>query len=452
MTDPLRLEDAVREHLAALSGEAGPVRLLVALSGGCDSVTLLYLLRFPLRRPGLRLEAAHVDHAMRPASAADAAWVRGLCAAWGVPLHETRLSAAPTSEASAREARYEFLRRRAASLDAWIATAHHADDQAETVLFRAVRGTGLRGLGGIRARAGGVVRPLLPFWRDDIQRYARARGLAWRTDETNAIAGPARNRLRHRVLPLIEEEISGAARRNLVSLAGLAREAEAALERIAAGAARDLITWEDGVPSVARDRLHLYDPAIRVRVLRRLLRRYGIVLDRAGTRRALQFITDARSGRQMPLSSALRIEIEFDRARLVDRSGQADPDIEWTIAGAEEAGEGRFRIGGVEFGVRHGRGLGAGDDAWTFRYDASALAFPLRLRGRRPGDRLRDGGRVRSLKKLLLERRVPRARRARLPLLVDAKGEVIWVAGLEPRLPPSVPATGEEFVLRVLHD
>ena len=453
MTDPARLEERVRRHLADMGLDRGPLRLLVAVSGGCDSVTLLHLLRFPLSHAGVHIEAAHVDHAMRPGSAGDAAWVRGLCAAWNVPLHETRLGAPPASEAAAREARYAFLRERAVARDALIATAHHADDQAETVLFRAVRGTGLRGLGGIRPRANRVVRPLLPVWRDDILAYARARGIAWRNDETNAIPGPTRNRIRHRVLPMIEAEIAPAARRSLVSLAGLAREADGALERIARAAADDVVVWEDGVPAVARDRLHLYDPAIRARVLRRLLRPFGVVLDRPGTRRALQFITDARSGRQMPLSRSLRIEIEFDRARFVNLSDRAEADVEWTIDGPGERREGRFRLGGVEFRVRCGIGIEGGErDGWIFRCAPSGLAFPLRLRGRRPGDRVRQGDRSRSLKKLLLERRVPRARRARLPLLVDAKGEVIWVAGLEPRLSPSIPATGEEFVVRVLHD
>lgn len=442
----------MRRHLAALELDREPLHLLVALSGGCDSVTLLYLLRFPLSRAGVHLEAAHVDHAMRPGSAADAAWVRGLCTAWEVPLHETRLATAPTSEAAARDARYHFLRECAAAREALIVTAHHADDQAETVLFRAVRGTGLRGLGGIRPRANGVVRPLLQIWREEIAAYARARGIAWRSDETNAIPGPARNRIRHHVLPLIEGDVAPAARRSLVSLAGLAREAEGALERIARAAARDLVVWDEGVPAVARDRLHLYDPAIRARVLRRLLRRFDVVLDRAGTRRALQFITDARSGRQMPLSRSLRIEIEFDRARFVDSSDRPEADVEWTIGGAEERREGRFRLGGVDYRVRHGPGIDPGEGAWTFRGAITGIAFPLRLRGRLPGDRVRDGDRTRSLKKLLLERRVPRARRARLPLLVDAKGEVIWVAGLDPPAPSSIPATGEEFVVKVLHD
>ena len=454
MTEAVKVEARVREHLVSLGLDDGPVDLVVALSGGCDSVTLLHILRFPLARPGLRLIAAHLDHAMRPVSADDAHWVRGLCAAWGVRLYEERLPGPPASEAGARDARYEFLRRCAAAEGgALIATAHHADDQAETVLFRALRGSGLTGLGGIRPLSDGIVRPLLPLWREDVLAYAAAHRLAWRIDATNATAGPVRNRIRHRVLPLVEQEVAPGARGNLVSLAHLAREADDALERITRAAADELVTWDGGTPLLARDRLHLYDPAIRGRLLRGLLRPYGIVLDLPGTRRTLQFITDARSGRRMPLSRTLRVEIEFDRARFVDSGVPPEPDLEDVIGSPGVPTAGRIRVGGAGFGVEHGVGIGGGyPEAWEFRAALSDLAFPLVLRGWRPGDRLVRDGRARNLKKVFLEWRVPRSRRGRLPLLVDAKGEVLWVAGLKGRFPRSIPATGEEFVVRILHD
>lgn len=454
MTNAAYVEARVSEHLVTLGLDSGPLDLVVALSGGCDSVALLHLLRFRLARPGLRLVAAHLDHAMRPESADDARWVRGLCAAWGVHLHEERLARAPRSEAEARHARYDFLRRCAAGEgSALIATAHHADDQAETVLFRALRGTGLTGLGGIRPLADGIVRPLLPLWREEVLAYADAHRLTWRIDATNATVGPVRNRIRHRVLPLLEQEVAPGTRASLVSLADLAREADDALERITRAAAEELVSWSGGVPALARDRLHLYDPAIRARLLRGILRPFGIVLDRPGTRRALQFITDAHSGRRMPLSRTLRIEIEFDRARFVDSAAAHAPDLEWEIGSPGDAAVGRIRVGGSALAVEYGVGVvSGGDEAWEFRAPPSELAFPLMLRGWRPGDRLVRGGRARSLKKVFLEWRVPRSRRARLPLLVDARGEVLWVAGLKGRFPRSVPATGEEFVVRILHD
>lgn len=449
------LERRVARHLGDLGIGTGRRRVVVALSGGCDSVVLLYLLRFPLASPQLELVAAHLDHAMRASSEGDARWVRGLCAAWQVPLISERLVAAPASEDEARTVRYEFLRRAAERTGAdIIATGHHADDQAETVLFRILRGTGLRGLAGIAPLADGLLRPLLPLWREEIEVYARARGLVWRTDETNLQLDPIRNRLRHEVLPLLEERVAPGARRSLISLAEIAAEAEASLETTAAGAAERLVVWERGEPSLARDRLHLYDSAITSRVLRNLLRHFGVVLDRTGTRRALQFITDAQSGRRMPLSSRLCIEIEFERAhfRTVET---LPPDLECHIAAEGPLREAPLRLGGVTYRVVHGvateeASAEAGED-WTFRAEPGAVAFPLRVRGWQAGDRLKMGDRRRSLKKIFLEQRVPRKRRGELPLLIDATGDVLWVGGLSLAVPSSS-GSGEWFVVKVMHD
>jgi tRNA(Ile)-lysidine synthase len=213
-----------RHRLPALGLDAD-AHVLVALSGGMDSVVLLHLLRFAA---DARVTAAHFDHAMRPASDADARWVRGLCTAWGVPLVEARAAEPLRTENDARRARYRFLRDAQAVHNAThLATAHHADDQAETVLFRVLRGTGIAGLAGIPERGeGGLVRPLLPFWRAELRAYARENGVRWRCDPTNSTLGPARNRIRHDLLPRIEKTLAPAARRSLVRLARLARAQE----------------------------------------------------------------------------------------------------------------------------------------------------------------------------------------------------------------------------------
>lgn len=204
----------------------GRAALLIAVSGGLDSVCLAHLLHGLAARLGIDHHLAHVDHGLRPESAEDAAFVARLAAAWAAPFHQTRLDPArlrsdPTGlEAAARQARYAFLRsvaREIAPADQTpvIATAHHADDQAETVIFRLLSGSGVHGLAGMRwvtewpmddavNVAVRIVRPMLGVRRSQLLSYAQRWGLSWREDATNQDVILARNRLRRLVLPQLE--------------------------------------------------------------------------------------------------------------------------------------------------------------------------------------------------------------------------------------------------------
>jgi tRNA(Ile)-lysidine synthase len=428
--------ERVRRSLDGLGARGTDAHVLVAVSGGCDSVALLHLLRFAADDAGLRITAAHFDHGMRPGSAGDAAWVRGLCRAWGVELREGHADVALRTEEEARDARYAFLRDAQSACGAsHLATAHHADDQAETVLFRVLRGTGIHGLAGIPPSDGtGLIRPLLPFARAEIRGYARENGLRWRTDPTNAGVDPARNRIRRTLLPYIERHLAPGARRSLVRLAELARDDEAAWAAVLRPVLAEAVREEDGALVLVRERLTAYDWTLRARVLRSLLRRLGPAPDRAGTRMALQFISHAPSGRVLELPGGVRITTEFGTAR-IERApaepAETGPD-EPLLIPAEGAGEGRFVIGGRPGSARWtcGPADGADPDGHTLRMAVQGVRFPLVLRGRAPGDRIRTRAGTRPLKKVLGEARVPlRARRA-LPVLADADGAVLWVPGV----------------------
>ncbi len=422
------LADRLRAHLEATEVPAPGSRVVVAVSGGLDSTALLHLLRFPLRDLALRLTVAHVDHAMRPGSADDALWVRGLCGAWSIPVRAHRLDPPARSEADARDRRYAFLQEVARSLGetepAWIATGHHRDDQAETVLFRVIRGTGLRGLRGIAPRRGRLIRPLLPFRRDDLEAYARAVGLRWRTDPTNRDPAYARNRIRHHVLPALESARPGVAE-SLARLADLARGAEAewraALERLEGEV---VLRSDEAGLALARPVLHSYHPGLRARLLRRLLRRWGTSPDRAGTDAALEFISSGSSGRGLDLPGGVRIERDFDEIRIRRATPDGPPDQAVRIPGVEP-GSGRARIGGREMEVVWGRGpVRAGSRHVTLRDPV----FPLILRGWAPGDRIRFDYGSKKLKALFREKRLDRHERRAAPVLVDGAGRVVWVA------------------------
>jgi tRNA(Ile)-lysidine synthase len=419
------------DHLAALGvGERPHVQ--VALSGGADSVALLHLLRFAARERGITVSAAHFDHAMRPDSERDARWVAGLCRAWDVALVTGRSPRTLRTEAEARDARYAFLRDARERTGAeWTATAHHADDQAETVLFRVLRGTGIAGLAGIAPVDGArrLVRPLLPFWRAEIRRYAREQRLRWREDPTNAGTDPARNRIRLQLLPLVERTIAPGARRGLVRLAGLAREDEAAWEALLRGQTEAVATEEEGAVVLVRERLAGYDSAVAARLLRGLLRRLGAIPDRDGTRSALRFIGTAPSGREMTLPGGIRITTEFGTARIERTGAPPLPDLPLAIDGPR--GTGTCRIGGRERLVRWWTSAGTAEEGGcSVTLAADEVEMPLLLRGRLPGDRARTPAGGRTLKRLFNDRRVRRSARARVPVLADARGRVVWVAGL----------------------
>ena len=293
-------------------------RVLVAASGGLDSTALLHLLHGQARRHQLVLCVGHVNHGLRgEASDADEAAVRALAASLGVPMRSLRADprprclggpsrARPTLQEAAREVRYEALHALAASLGAdRIATAHTADDQAETVLLRLLRGSGPDGLAGIPERSpdGVIVRPLLQVSRRELMAHAAAHGLAWREDASNARPDYARNRLRLHWLPGLASEFNPQLLRALAGLAEAQRRdtdwIEAQVEREAASRFSEDGSW---LVIDAKDWAELPEALAR-RVARAALRRCGIgrEVSRVHLARTLAFLRTARSGTRLEL-------------------------------------------------------------------------------------------------------------------------------------------------------
>ncbi len=421
----------VREPFRArLSELGGHGSVVVAFSGGLDSSVLLHLARFARAADAPRPVAAHLDHGMRSSSAGDARWVAGICRAWDVPLRAARLGEAPSSEEEARDARYRFLESVRRDVGAeLVLTAHHADDQAETVLFRLLRGSGSRGLSGIPAHRGpAVARPLLDLWRADLEAYAREVLLGWREDPTNLDPSFARNALRSTILPDVERLVSPGARRALVRLADLAGEEEAAWESVLPDLVRPLdpAEVEGGLTFLRAPFLDLHR-GVRMRVLRSFARRLGRNLDHAATRRAIRFAESSQSGRAIDLAGALTLGVDLERVALVGPTSLA-AERPLTI---DDAGPGRGTavLGGSPVQVVWG-GQELPRSRAAQGFDPGALRFPLLVRSRRPGDRIRLAAGTKKVKKVLLEYRIPPSRRDAVPLLVDAEGDVLWIPGL----------------------
>ena len=223
-----------KEMLSGLAGQ----EVVAAVSGGMDSMCLLHLLRSWGRTHGIAVTAAHFNHRLRGAeSDRDEVFVRDWCRERDIPfvcgrgdVKKLAKERGLSPEEAAREARYAFLREAAAGRP--ILTAHHADDNAETMLLNLLRGTGLKGFTGIPAERQGIWRPFLEIPRIELAEYAAAEGLSWVEDSTNTQEDAARNVLRHRVLPVLKE-LNPRAVENMSRTAGLLRRDEEALVRAA---------------------------------------------------------------------------------------------------------------------------------------------------------------------------------------------------------------------------
>ena len=427
----------------------------LALSGGLDSVVLLHLMMQIEEKRDFRLSAAHFDHRMRQGSESDARWVVALCESLGVPLEIGRSSRVPRSEADARELRYQFLLAARERLSSeYLATAHQADDQAETVLFRLLRGTGVRGLAGIPARRDPcIARPLLPFWREELAAYAERRRLRFLADPTNADIRYSRNRIRHLLIPALEADEGPGLRRQLYRLSQLARRASVVIEGATERAAQRLILEStEARVVVARKQMLAYDTNACAHLLRHLVARVGPRPGRAGTLSALEFIRKCSSGRRIELTGGVELRREFDRF-IIER-GEANSGSDGTLQLPDVvAGQEVVIIGGHSWRVSWGTEpvAFAPADAQVASFARGELEGPLSVRGWRPGDRIRMPGGTRKLKKLFGDRKVGLSQRPRTPLLVDRAG-VLWVVGVA-RSARAVPQRDEpRLTLRIRRD
>jgi len=428
-----------RQHLAPPHG-----RVVVALSGGSDSVGLLLLMRALHERGDLVLAgAAHLNHQLRSAeSDDDESFCRELTARLGVSFVAERIDVAALArsekrsiEDAARRARYAFLERAALAVGAdLIATGHTRDDQAETFLLRILRGAGTRGLRGIHPRRGRVIRPLLDVTRGELRALIAAAGERFREDTSNTDVRIQRNRVRHELLPLLEARFAPRIVQILAREAELARRDEDFLQQQAIDLARQIVLSENGSEiRLAAAALRAAHPALSSRVARAVLERFsgGRALALEHVDGLLDLARRCSDGAvALPGQAAVRVGPEVVLRPAV-RGGRAEVNSfvfslsipgevrsgEWTIGAtelAEPPGARNWAARGTEVGVQ-----------------AAQVAFPLAVRNRRPGDRFRPIGApgTRKLQDFFVDRKVPRIERDALPLVVDSRDRIVWVPG-----------------------
>jgi tRNA(Ile)-lysidine synthase len=427
----MTLVERFGQSIQRFDGRGG--RALVALSGGPDSVALLDLLLRTRDQHGLDLVVGHVDHGIHPDSARVAEQVRELAGGFQLPVEIGALALGPaTTETRSREARYAWLEETRVRLDAdFIMTAHHADDQAETVLMRVLAGSGPAGLAGMASRQGRLVRPLLPYRRAELEEHLKSVGLSGWVDPANTDPRHLRSWIRTELLPLLR---------------GRVPDMERNLERLASQAASDRAAWDsllDHLPgldvrretngiSVAASPFGDYDSALTQATIFALARRTGCQLGPSRAARVLALLRAGSSGTRVPLGGQWTAELSFGRLRICRNHSECPPEP-WALEGDRgSAAWGRWRF------------------QWTRAIapelqDRSGLSAwftlePLTIRSWAPGDRVRPLGGTgqRLIVRCFQDARVPRSSRGFWPVLTSPEA-VLWVPGVcrsEARVPP----------------
>ena len=459
MSVVVRMHRQVAAALRRAGYSGNNTNLVVAVSGGPDSIALLHCLNHLMQQHRLQLHVAHLNHNFRGEEAdADARFVAAVAQDLGLPAtvetrhpeeyqQERRIS---SFEQAARELRYTFLETVANEVGATaVAVGHTADDLAETVLLHILRGAGLHGLRGMtelspwpwpsEGRSLYLFRPLLQATKADTTAYCRETDRDYREDTGNYLGRFTRNRVRHDLLPALASEYNPRVREALVRLARTAALELDYLENEVAKAWPQVVTEEAGAVSFHRAGLASLHP-----LLQRLLLRRGYTALAGDTRRlaeshlnAMSELVSAPSGHSLDLPRGLRLYSVYDRLVLCRDASLPCPfppmEGEYPLSlPTSEGQEATTQVGSWRVTVKAGplpQHIPA-NDALTAYFDSNSLADGVYLRTRRPGDRFQPLGleHDKKLQDFFTDARVPRAWRDRVPLLV-AGGGIAWVVG-----------------------
>lgn len=409
-------------------------RLVIAFSGGPDSTALLWGLQRVTGGSGVELFAVHVDHALDEDSRRRAVGAERICRALEVPFSQTRRpfetrTAYASREADARRFRYRALERQRQHLDAdYILTAHHADDQIETLLIRLLYGSGIEGLSGIAEQRGPLLRPLLGLRKQVLLRALRQAGLEPVRDPTNFHLHGVRNRIRHLLLPHLFAEDPELGRR-LLDLSQTVAVFRSLLQK-RLPELLDLKETRTG-SSVDRGSLERLPAALWPFALAEMSRMAGIDYPPpAAAREELARQIRADSQVRVDCGSGWRWRSQVGRLDLRE-SPPSPPAFAYTV---EAPGECVIPELALRFRIRRGV-----VDTWMFRSSSRRAGLDLPIgpgdrvivRSRRPGDRVQPFGcsYTRRLKDVLIDRRVPRCERGRLPLL-EVDSQLVWIPGV----------------------
>lgn len=408
-------------------------KIVIGLSGGMDSVCLFYI----LKDLGYALEAVHVHHGIRGKEAdRDEAFVKGLCERYLVPFHgyrfdvpaiskEKHLSEEEAGRNVRRQAFFEVLKECGA---AHIALAHHGNDRAETMLFHLSRGTGIKGLAAMKPLEGKIIRPLLWAERKEIEEYVKAQGYEYREDATNASADYTRNKIRHQVIPVLEE-INPKSIAHICGAAEKIREVSDYIDREAEKLSRLCTVMHPNEVRILKSAFYQADAVLRIPVLQKCMEYLSgslVNITEEHFNKLLELF-GMQTGKEIHLPDHLTAVRTYEGIRMFFRE---EKDV---LEAVEITGEGAYLFGGRSFWVS----IEEWDERkifpvknYTKCFDYDKIKKGVFLRTRESGDYLeinRSHGR-KSLQDYLVNEKVPKDERDRMILLADGS-HILWVVG-----------------------
>ena len=408
-----KLRKLLRQYDMVAPGD----HVICAVSGGADSVALLFGMYLLREKLGITLSAAHFNHHLRgEESDRDENFVRTFCDRYDIPLAVGSAQVVPGKkglEAAAREARYAFF----ATLEGKIATAHTADDNAETVLMHLVRGTGLRGLGGISPINGNIIRPMLTVTRQEVLAFLEEYCLTYVEDSSNAGDDFLRNRLRHRVMPLLKEENPRLAENVSQMAMGLRQDA-------------DVLESADTLPTVTQ--LQAMPSALRSRTVSRFLKENGVSEPERSHICAVEaLIFSEKPSAMTNLPGGVTIAREYDQ--LVVQERRTAPE-NVTLQPGDVVDLPQW---GMTVSYVPAKQIINTKEIFTVNTTGA-----ITLRTRQAGDSMRLNVGTCTLKKLFIDRKIPAHQRSYIPVLADEQGVLgVWNVGANvDRLAMDLPA------------
>ncbi len=407
------MTDEIRAFLRARVDPGGEA--LCAVSGGPDSMALLRAMEDVAGELGLALSCAHFHHGLREAADADAEFVKDYCASRGIAFYLGRADVfsekrpGESVEEAARRLRYSFLE--SVRPDAFLLTAHTADDNLETMLMHFVRGASLRGLSGIPPARGRILRPMLGLTRADVLDYLEKTATPYRTDESNASDDYLRNRIRHHVIPYLTAENPSVAKAAQAASLRL-REEDAVLDSLA----RQALDAARAPGGLSRAALTALSDAILRRALLAFLREAGAAeLSARQVESACALVRSDDPGAAVSLCGGLTLRREYDLLTLAPAPIAAFEKTELTIPGVTD-------LPALGLRIFCKTALWRENDEISAAIAVHYTGGPVFVRPRRTGDAIRLPGGRRTLKKLMIDRRIPAAQRSLVPVFEDEAG------------------------------